>query len=876
MKTNRACALVLIALCQSAQADAPILYGNPAYESPVRAGPDELLLLPGSGLEASDRVVFQRNDTGSAPPGSAEIVSTADVPNSLTIRLPQEFSADAAYTLWVVNAKDERSNPVRVNDARPLWITPDHTYTTRSIANLPRILKVVGRNLQPMPGKPTRVRLSGPHTYTLTAASGTSALQRYVAQVDLPVSMAAGEYTIEVSRDGATWVGLIDTGTTAPQKLHVAATPAPVPSVKVSDFQCEKADDTSCIVSAIHAAADIRKFPRGATVEFESRKYVLESPGEWRPGAHDSTKQISFEGLWVPRHVNLQGQGIGKTLIERGQHWVSTLRRDPRGRPLPLTSMFNLQGENIVAGFTFSDANLYDSSSVLDVAAINLGLSAIYSRDLGLPPSRLSYIIISRNEFRLPLQGILARGLPLDHLFITHNILAAYKNGLYINRWFNADPTRAFDLTDSVIAYNSFQPSSHDEVIGSQIGGGTRLDFSDNRADGTATKYLYRPTDRKGFRAGFFWNLSSNSEMKLISRNTITCSGDKPGDGEALVLDNVDPRDYGGFERAAPVASASAATVVVDILPRPGKLPVVGQWLQIVDGPGLGQLRKITAYRNIGVSAEFTVAPAFDVPPTNASRVTVGLENWHTYIVSNSVDHSAKTCVNALKQERTAGGILFYAPTADSVIEGNRQTATTGIVLTHQYILDAANPGRFMLQSSNQVRDNDVVGHPGFGPSSGTSGIRAFYVASREPGATPPPPVLGFNTVIAGNRLDEADDPYGAIGLEDGGLVGFLNADGGCTARYRLGVLPLIFHNQLRNTHGIDINGRNVRQNASSCSDRLRDSIVWGAQLYNNSCRAVSAAPITNPAARAVMDFGTGTQLKCAQADSCECGPQAR
>jgi len=127
-------------------------------------------LLPGAGLAASDRVIFQRSDDSSAPVGSAEIVSIADVPNSLTIRLPQEFSADSAYTLWVVNAQDERSNPVHVNDARPLWITPDHTYTTGSIANLPRVLKVVGRNLQPAAGAATRVRLTGPRTYTLTAS----------------------------------------------------------------------------------------------------------------------------------------------------------------------------------------------------------------------------------------------------------------------------------------------------------------------------------------------------------------------------------------------------------------------------------------------------------------------------------------------------------------------------------------------------------------------------------------------------------------------------------------------------------------------------------------------------------------------------------
>src|SRR5882757_4395830 len=83
MKPDRVIALLLVAALGPALASGPTLYSQPAYESPVRAGPDELLLLPGAGLAASDRVIFQRSDDSSAPVGSAEIVSTADVPNSL-------------------------------------------------------------------------------------------------------------------------------------------------------------------------------------------------------------------------------------------------------------------------------------------------------------------------------------------------------------------------------------------------------------------------------------------------------------------------------------------------------------------------------------------------------------------------------------------------------------------------------------------------------------------------------------------------------------------------------------------------------------------------------------------------------------------------
>src|SRR5262249_30643455 len=161
--------------------------------------------------------------------------------------------------------------------------------------------------------------------------------------------------------------------------------------------------------------------------------------------------------------------------------------------------------------------------------------------------------------------------------------VAAYENGLYINRWGNVVAAHAFDLTDSVISHNTFEPSSFSGTIASQLGGGTRLDFSDNTADGTATQYLYEPTDRKGFRARFFWNLSNNSELKLISRNKVLCSGDKPGDGEAIVFDGDDESAYGGFEQASAVTAAvqvaGGSRVTVGARPIRGPLGFQGQWL---------------------------------------------------------------------------------------------------------------------------------------------------------------------------------------------------------------------------------------------------------------------------------------------------------
>src|SRR5262245_50572077 len=69
----------------------PALYSQPAYESPVRGDPDDLLLLPGHGFSATDTVVYLAiTDTTQLPAhpsvparstakkGIADVASAAD------------------------------------------------------------------------------------------------------------------------------------------------------------------------------------------------------------------------------------------------------------------------------------------------------------------------------------------------------------------------------------------------------------------------------------------------------------------------------------------------------------------------------------------------------------------------------------------------------------------------------------------------------------------------------------------------------------------------------------------------------------------------------------------------------------------------------
>ena len=82
-------------------------------------------------------------------------------------------------------------------------------------------------------------------------------------------------------------------------------------------------------VKAVETAADKTKYPHGATVVFEARTYKLQDPGRWAATGDASSKHVDFEGILVPKHVNLQGAGPGASIIERGKGWVTP--RNARG-----------------------------------------------------------------------------------------------------------------------------------------------------------------------------------------------------------------------------------------------------------------------------------------------------------------------------------------------------------------------------------------------------------------------------------------------------------------------------------------------------------------------------------------------------------------
>ena len=297
----------------------------------------------------------------------AAVVDAADAPYSLAVRLPTAIRAGQSYALWVHDAADEWSAPLLINDARPLWITPDSAFSTARAPGVARELKVVGKNLQSPPESTagTLVRLIGNTTgmtYTLSARSTNDdpemagAVERYAAVVTLPDTLAVDQYTVEVSRDGVSWVALLGNAQAPPQLFTVLADPAAKPAFQVSDPQfadpvsgpClpnDNVDDTYCIIMAVRKATQAG----GGTVVFGPGSWTMANsgnfgtniqysdrasfqPGQCPASVPRQTCGVSWYGVLLPAGVDLQGSGptgAGATRHRRG-------RQLERARPEPV------------------------------------------------------------------------------------------------------------------------------------------------------------------------------------------------------------------------------------------------------------------------------------------------------------------------------------------------------------------------------------------------------------------------------------------------------------------------------------------------------------------------------------------------------------
>ena len=766
----------------------PVIYSNPFQGSPVRGAPGELLLLAGDGLTSRMVVYYKRvnGDETPFPPsaplptiptadeGPATTVSAAGAGRALTIMLPQVMEGGRTYALWATIPRWSNgglvpsawSNGVRINDARPLWITPSRHFRSFAPGWLPRELKVVGRNLDPAPGAATLVRLSrGDPFPPITLPAAVDPLDRYVARVALPAVVIPAKYAIAASRDsGATWVALEG------QSLEVAPNPTARPIYRPGDYGCAPSDgqsDTPCIMAAIADAAAAG----GGDVQLEA--------GTWNLDPAGVTDQN--HGIVIPPNVSLRGVGAGASVVRRNRNWT------------PL-AVFTLEGKNEISGIRFDDRGRYDLSSARN-AFFLLGRWT-YMGATGT----VDDVVFYANVFSRPYLAISNGMLPIRRLVVRSNEFGAYHDALYLD----GHPTPSamhFRLEDSIIAGNTFKPGAYYEpnigqgTIASQIGASQRLDFSDNQADGRSTDYL-DPMDARGWRAAFFFHARNNHEELLIANNGASCTGDKTGDGEFIAFDSNANRF--AFTEVQPIAAAGATSVTVAAPIEDPSLPegyFSEHWVQVVAGRGVGQTRKVTSYTASTSQSTFTVSPAWDVvPDPESSRILVTRQWWQAFVLGNQVDirDCLKPRKNVSQQVMRHGVIILWSPTVDSVVHGNVQHESDGILLSTRHFLPWQQfPTDHHVQYFVDVRSNTIDGESDYGWTCSRGGIQLWHAAAPDHDL---PMLPMYGVTVADNLIRQADSSSGGgIAFEP---AWYDDASGTHSES------TLLFHNTIREING--------------------------------------------------------------------------
>jgi hypothetical protein len=862
-------AVVIVVLATAAPAAycaAPSVMHTPGYESPVRAGPDDLIMIGGTGFHASDRVVYaaangpaanQHPDAvpqhSDAARGVAPLVQIGDPAYAITVRMPPDILKGRAYRLWVVTAQNDWSDAIAINDPRPQWFSPTYVYATQDVANLGRRLRVIGRNLTTDAAALTGVRLRGPRTYdlaTVPSRTESTVTAQYVAEAALPAALMPGRYSVSARRSDGDWVDIPD------QQLEVRPDPGPLREFTLGDPQfgnChadDALDDSDCFARLLEAVTRAG----GGSIVIPRGRWLLS--GQAAPGS-------GGDGFVLQHDVQLQGAVPGDSVI---------VRHEPVD-PQRATALLTLTGRNRISGITFTDdarfRSLAQSRPILRLGP----LSELPASGAG---HEVADIVITGNTF-LPV-GIAITddaARPLSRVFITANQFGAYSEALNLpGGGFHAG--EPFRVDDSIIRGNRFIPGSYIDLaarqgtIASEIGAAHRMDFSANVADGTSSAALQDATDPRGFRAAFFWNMNNSLEYLLISQNQVSCSGDKDGDGEAIAFDA--SGNTLGFKDAPVISGAGADWITVSAsrlsdlqghaLPRASYYR--GHWLQIVDGPGVGQVRRIISYEE-DVSAgtvTFHIAPRWDVPPRGAaSRVAVGREFWQALVVANQIEQRNPPCRKSNLTGPNGGTIAVAAPTADSVVEGNTQWDTNGIYFNQTYSSQTPScqgcSDTTTFQSVLEIRDNRIDGEYDWSSDCSYGGILGSYSSSPTPES--PPPIVGFGVSISHNTIRHSDSFRG--GAIDFALTWYSGPPPGAWPYIRN---ALVFHNQLSDISApaprpICRYGQTERSGIRIAgTQNVRDTV-----LYANSCHQVD---------KPLLDSGSHTTRLCSTvADSCEC-----
>ncbi|MBM7568095.1 carbohydrate-binding protein [Paenibacillus sacheonensis] len=678
----------------------------------VQAG--KTFTISGWDITSASQDVAIKLDTTNAspatPPGDAlhpAIIQSDGKGNYVTVVMPSG-AASGVYNVWVQNAMGW-SAPAKLNAARAQWISEKQAWAGQKIT-------VVGRNFAGSEfgaSNQTIVRLKNASTTVNQTIVSSNA---YMAEFAIASGTPAGTYDVEVSNDNGVHWSKPSSG----QQLQVVSAGSDplglgvawagnfnwANQVNASSYGANPnsgADETAHIQAAID---DAGTNPNGGIV------YLT-----------DGTYRIS--SLHLARKVVLRGQSRAGTILQ----YIGT------ANGIAAIDSKTNYGQVGVANLTMTLAPGHNSRPDF---FLQLG-SPWMVPDANGNPTYPAGNIAERTA-----EQMFIKGVKIDYTLDT--------NGVDGQRGF---PMMTLGKERFLVAdsdFRGFAGYAHNYVNQYSSFTNSYMEFSFGVYINTAEYYVATGNTIVGHNAvnaeKHGLSIRANNyvaDNKIVGMRSVV-SGLVVGhenDGEAIMSEA--PNGYFNY---GTVSSASGLGVTVSA-DRTLAMPIAMYSypaIQIIDGTGLGQLRKVT-----GISGNvITIDKAWDKTPDSTSKWTLITPNENTTAYNNTITDNDK-------------GIWLFGNAYDSVVADNKFLDSEGVFIWSVNVKNA-NESNLSPNYYNRVTGNVLTGVSQLSKNSGVGvaserfdnggghylAIQAFANEFRNNDLT------GTNETPVGNSITEA------------------------------------------------------------------------------------------------------------------------
>jgi len=491
--------------------------------------------------------------------------------------------APGAYRLAVSNGAGWSTQTIHVNRADPRWISEERAYPGLA-------LKLIGRNLDASEyggSGNTQVRLvptEGGKAVVITP----EAVNPYCVDFSVPSSVAAGKYYVDVSAGsaeyGSEWVRL-DNHSEYPEVSRSTV------------MQVEPAPTNPTALALKVAWANDFHWTRGADARRD-----FHAQGD---GSTDDTRAIQS----ALDHVSQNGGGV--VFLPKGVYKVNNL---------VLGSKCILQGENreetvVMVSKTGDDGAIVPRGSAQ-------GLSTMTLKYQPSVPARSPAMLLAGAASKFFIHNIKFDLLRSPDVSVQQSPFYLVGSGPLLVAHCQMDLSSR-NLWDHAVKN---RVTFRDNIIDMHDGLG--LCLSSEKLLLLRNELTFHPASYAGQMNGFFlnegwvgWNIYN---AYIAGNNAHELNG--PGDCQPFAADSAWSCFAGG------VIGSTVNTVDVrnDMSGDFKGLDTHEMELLVVQGKGLGQLRRMSAQRNLGgdpAIVRCTVNPPWDVPPDTTSVVSAG--SWH-------------------------------------------------------------------------------------------------------------------------------------------------------------------------------------------------------------------------------------------------------